>query len=288
MRYLRYLALFLLLSCQWLSAQEVVGHLTVDTAQTKVIYVHDTVYVKVPMMKAPVDSSRIIMEKGIGRYNRRITNYRFLPKGKWIGGVTFSVYNYDSDDSRLLFSLIKDMDIDLRMLSVDPFIGYVYKDNQVVGFKFGYSRVKGDLNSLAISVDDINVSLKDIKYSDDLYSFALFHRSYVGVDAKGTFALFNETSLGYNVGTGRFQRIHEGELKYTDTTVNQLKVVMNPGVAIRIMPNVQAELSFGVAGFTYNWEKQKKSTGEIGKRTNSGANFKLNLLNINIGITVCI
>ena len=34
--------------------------------------------------------------------------------------------------------------------------------------------------------------------------------------------------------------------------------------------------------------KQKKSSGEVGKRTNSGANFKINLFNINIGITVCI
>lgn len=47
-------------------------------------------------------------------------------------------------------------------------------------------------------------------------------------------------------------------MKYTDTSINQLNVGINPGIAIFIMPNVGAEVSFGVAGFTYNWEKQKK------------------------------
>lgn len=94
--------------------------------------------------------------------------------------------------------------------------------------------------------------------------------------------------MGYSTGATRFSRGADDDLKYTDTSINQLKVGINPGIAIFIMPNVGAEVSFGVAGFTYNWEKQKKSTGETGKRTNSGANFKINLFNINIGITVCI
>lgn len=280
--------LMLLASCQWLNAQENVSLPTDTASHVKVVYVHDTVYVKVPQEKMPVDSSLIIRTTPIGRYNRGITNYRFLSKGRWIGGVTFSVFNYESDDSRLLFSIVKDMDINFRALSVHPFVGYAYSDNKVVGFKFGYTHTKGDVDNVSISADDIEVSLKDIHYTDDMYSFALFHRSYVGLDSKGLFALFNETSIGYNTGTSRFQRMKSGELKYTDTTINQLKVGMNPGVAINVMPNVGAEVSFGVAGFTYNWEKQTKSNGEEGKRHNSGANFKINLLNINIGITICI
>ena len=93
---------------------------------------------------------------------------------------------------------------------------------------------------------------------------------------------------GAGFGSARFSRGKDETLKYTDSTINQLRVGINPGIAIFIMPNVGAEVSFGVAGFTYNWEKQKKSNGEEGKRTNSGANFKINLFNINIGITVCI
>lgn len=46
-------------------------------------------------------------------------------------------------------------------------------------------------------------------------------------------------------------------------------------------------MSFGVAGFKYRWEKQRDESGEVGKRNSSGANFKINLFNINIGITFC-
>ena len=95
----------------------------------KLVVVHDTVYVPIPEAKMPVDSSRIIYTKPVGRYDRGITNYRFIPKNKWIGGVTVSVFNFESDNSRLLFSLLKDIDLNLRTLSVKPFVGYAIKDN---------------------------------------------------------------------------------------------------------------------------------------------------------------
>lgn len=281
----------LLLTCLQVNAQTsdtLPGVRRDSLEQYKVVVIHDTVYVPMVEKKMPIDSSRIIYTKPVGRYDRGITNYRFIPKHKWIGGVTVSVFNFESDNSRLLFSLLKDIDLNLRTLSVKPFVGYAIKDNTVVGLKFGYSRISGGINNLALSVEDLDLSLKDIKYTDDSYSFSLFHRSYIGLDPKGLFGLFNETTLGYSTGSTRFSRGADETLKYTDTSINQLKVGINPGIAIFIMPNVGAEISFGVAGFTYNWEKQKKSSGETGKRTNSGANFKINLFNINIGLTVCI
>lgn len=283
--------LFFCIGCLQMKAQEVdsVSVARGDSlVKYKLVVVHDTVYVPIPEAKMPIDSSRIIYTKPVGRYDRGITNYRFIPKNKWIGGVTVSVFNFESDNSRLLFSLLKDIDLNLRTLSVKPFVGYAIKDNTVVGLKFGYSRISGGIDNLALNIEDLDIALKDIKYTDDSYSFSLFHRSYIGLDPKGLFGLFNETTLGYSTGSTRFSRGADETLKYTDTSINQLKVGINPGIAIFIMPNVGAEVSFGVAGFTYNWEKQKKSSGETGKRTNSGANFKINLFNINIGLTVCI
>lgn len=290
MRTLLYICV-LLLTCLQVNAQtsDTLSVVRRDSLeQYKVVIIRDTVYVPIPEATMPVDSSRIIYTKPVGRYDRGITNYRFIPKNKWIGGVTVSVFNFESDNSRLLFSLLKDIDLNLRTLSVKPFVGYAIKDNTVVGLKFGYSRISGGIDNLALNIEDLDIALKDIKYTDDSYSFSLFHRSYIGLDPKGLFGLFNETTLGYSTGSTRFSRGADETLKYTDTSINQLKVGINPGIAIFIMPNVGAEVSFGVAGFTYNWEKQKKSSGETGKRTNSGANFKINLFNINIGLTVCI
>lgn len=51
------------------------------------IYVHDTIYIERPEAKAsPVDSTDIIYTKPIGRFDRGIINYRFIPKRNgWAG-----------------------------------------------------------------------------------------------------------------------------------------------------------------------------------------------------------
>jgi len=52
-------------------------------------------------VKGSLDFLRI---KRIGRYDRGIMNYRFIPKGKWISGFTMSYWDYNSADNKLLFA----------------------------------------------------------------------------------------------------------------------------------------------------------------------------------------
>ena len=265
-----------------------------DSVIRQYIVIHDTVYRTLPK-KQPADMIRV---KPHGRYDRGIVNYRFIPKGKWIGGVTASYVDFDSEDSRLLFSLLKDFDCHARTTSIKPFAGYAIRDNIIIGTKLGYNHTIAQLDNLALNIEDLDVSLKDIRYTEDTYSIGFFHRSYVGLDEGRRFGLFNETSLSFNTGTTRFTRGKEqsetpvtdegSEFKSTETTLYELHVGLNPGIAVFIMQNVSAEMSFGVVGFKYNVEKQRNNLGETGKRRNSGANFKINLFNINIGITICI
>lgn len=267
-----------------------------DSLIRETILIHDTVYVQAP--KVTTKPEDMIRTKAIGRYDRGIINYRFIPKGKWIGGATASYVDFDSEDSRLLFSLLKDFDCHARTVSVKPFIGYALRNNIVIGAKLGYNHTIAQLDNLALNMDDLDFSLKDIRYTEDTYSIGLFHRSYVGLDAGRRFGLFNETTLSFNTGSTRFSRGKEnGEtdateaenaFKSTETTLYELHIGINPGITVFIMQNVSAEMSFGVIGFKYNSETQKNNLGETGKRRNSGANFKINLFNINIGITLCL
>ena len=171
MRTLLYICV-LLLTCLQVNAQtsDTLSVVRRDSLeQYKVVIIRDTVYVPIPEAKMPMDSSRIIYTKPVGRYDRGITNYRFIPKNKWIGGVTVSVFNFESDNSRLLFSLLKDIDLNLRTLSVKPFVGYAIKDNTVVGLKFGYSRISGGIDNLALNIEDLDIALKEV-----VSSFYLF------------------------------------------------------------------------------------------------------------------
>ena len=57
-------------------------------------------------------------------------------------------------------------------------------------------------------------------------------------------------------------------------------------MAVFIMNNVSTEVSFGVLGVKFRKESQKTNGEETGSWRKSGANFKINLLNINLGITI--
>ncbi len=273
-------ALVLLVGAQSLAAQ-----------QRDTIVIRDTVFLskeEFEKKKDIVESSNLIRIKPVGRFDRGIVSYRFIPKKKWIGGLTFSYVNYDSDDSRLLFSVLKDFDCNFKTFSLKPFMGYAVADNMVVGVKLGYNHTIADLGNVSIDMgDDLDFSLTNMRYAEDLYSFGVFHRSYVGLDRGKLFGLFNETTLTYKNGSSSFARGEGEDYKRTETTINELHLGISPGVAVFITQNICAELSFGVVGFKYRSESQKNNLGETGKRRNSGADFKINLFNINIGLTVC-
>ena len=260
--------------------------------QRDTIIIRDTVFLDKEEFERKKDivegNTNLIHIKPIGRYDRGIVSYRFIPKKKWIGGLTFSYVNYDSDDSRLLFSMLKDFDCNFKTFSLKPFVGYAVADNMVVGAKLGYNHTIADLGNVSLNIDDdFDFSLSNMRYAEDLYSLGIFHRSYIGLDDGKLFGLFNETTLTYKNGSSSFARGEGEEYKRTETTINELHLGISPGVAVFITQNICAELSFGVVGFKYRTEKQKNNLGEIGKRRTSGADFKINLFNINIGLTVC-
>lgn len=236
-----------------------------DTAAT-------TVEEEVPLMKA------------IGRFNRKIEKRLLVKKHGWMGGLTFSWAEYNSEDTQFL-SLIKNFSCKANMLSVNPFIGYFYKDNACLGVKFGFERVSASLGGLNIDIDDdMSFGLNDMAFRQEMLRTTLFHRSYVGLDKSHRFGLFNETALSFNTGTSSYERPVTEELKNTSTRIREIQIGLNPGATVFIMENVAAELSFGIAGFKYRQENQTVNGEESGWRKSSGANFKINLLNINIGV----
>jgi len=55
-------------------------------------------------------------------------------------------------------------DFEARTINVAPFIGYFFKDNQVVGVKLGYKHTDGHLGNVSFKIDDdVNFTLKGIE-----------------------------------------------------------------------------------------------------------------------------
>lgn len=227
-----------------------------------------------------------LRSRNLGRYDRGLFNYLFLPKGRWGFGLTAS-YGEISTDNLEIFDLLNDIDLGGHIFSIKPFIEYTISNNISVGLRFGYTSGKGNVDSFKVDVDeDMNFNLHDIMYRNESYTAAVLFRQYIGIARRGRFGVFNEVELAFSSGNSDFQRPYAGELRTTHTTYMKAGLNFSPGVSVFMMKNVAFNLSFGVFGFYLKNERQMENGIEIGNRTTSGANFRFNLFNINFGIAV--
>lgn len=230
----------------------------------------------------------IIPERNFGRFDRGLFNYIFIPKGKWGFGITASYGELSTDDVQLL-SILKDVDLNGKIYSLNPYLSYFIRHNTAVGLKFNYSRGVADLRNLSLDFsDDLNFSLRDVSYYQQSFSVSTFYRHYVGLDRSGRFGVFNEVDLSFGSGSSRFKRLYNGQPKDTRTIVTQGALNFSPGVCVFLQDYVSFNLSFGVFGL--NWRKENQTTDGVpdGSRITSGANFKFNIFNINFGLMVVI
>lgn len=223
------------------------------------------------------------------RIDREIDKNRFIYKGEVALGLTASYGTISSDDTDFLL-ILENINANGTVATVKPFFGYAYRDNQMLGVRFGYRHINASLDNLGFNLgeqNDLSGSLGDMAFTNDNFSFSFFHRSYVGLDSKGRFGLFAELEASYSTGTSRFSYMSGDELKTSNSNNIQVKLAFNPGIAVYIFPNVCGTLSFGLGGIQYAHVTQKNDAGEkIGSRDASKMRFRLNLADINIGMTI--
>ena len=245
----------------------------------------------------------------------------FVPKGQWVfgGTVSYSTHNNRDYDVLVIDDITSEgytfkvspmigyalgnnstlgvrfiygrtlLKLDGTMAQVNPFVGYFYRDNNMVGLRLGYRHIGMGLGNLEVdlgSQNDLDISLDNMDYSGNAYSFGLFHRSYTGIDPKGSFGLFAELELSGMIGRSDFSYLSGDTPKSTHSKSFKMNISFNPGVAVYIFPNVCGTLSFGLGGFQYSKIDQTDQDGKTGSRTASKMRFRLNLANINVGMTV--
>lgn len=243
----------------------------------------------IPMVTIGADTvPMVIRERNLGRFDRGLLNYLFIPRGKWGFGATASYGELTTDDVQL-FSVLTDLTFKGKMYSVKPYISYFFRSNQSVGLRFNYTRGIADLGSLGMDFDeDLSFNLTDVSYYQQSFAVSTFYRSYVGLDTGGRFGVFNEVDLEFASGSSNFRRLYGGEPRHTRNYTTQASLNFSPGVCIFIQENVSFNLSFGVFGLKLRHERQLTDGVEEGSRFTSGANFRFNIFNLNFGLMVVI
>ena len=223
------------------------------------------------------------------RIDREINKNRFVFKGEILCGLTIS-YGTLSTDEADMFPIFENIGLSGNITTINPFAGYFYRDNNCIGVRFGYTHISGKLDSFDINLGEqngLNIPIPWLDLTSNRYSIGLFHRSYVPLDEKGRFGAFGEFELALTMGDNIFAYESGESSKETKAKNATVKVWFNPGVAVYAFPNVCATLSFGLGGFKYTHIRQFNAQGEeIGSRRYSKMNFRLNIADIRIGMTV--
>ena len=250
-----------------------------------------TVLTPKQQISAYVDSSSAVKTRFLPmrqRVDRNIGVNKFVYKGEFMLGLTASYGNISTDNSDLML-LVNDIDVSLRSTTVRPFLAYAYRDNMAVGIRFGYQYINGGLGNvdvnlglLADGLEGMNIS--DLGLRNESFSWALFHRNYLGLDRRGIVGVIIESEMLVKTGTSRF--MSGGDAVDSSLSRNfaaQLNV--NPGLAIYIFPQVCVTATVGIGGLRYNNVRQYDAAGEvIGRRDHSSLNFKINITDIQIGL----
>lgn len=218
------------------------------------------------------------------RYDRGIVMNTFIPKGQWMVGATFS-YSEHVDENFEFMSLLKDIDSEGYTFKVTPLVSYFIRDNISIGGRLAYSRSYTKLDNLSLELgDDISLDINEWNDKSNTYTAAFFIRTYLNLGESKRFGLFNEARISY----GYSKSTSSSDLGSGLTGVHQLKHNLNigiaPGITCFINDFTAVEASISVAGLNFNWYDQTKDQVYKGKRASSSANFKINLLSIDLGI----
>lgn len=223
------------------------------------------------------------------RIDREINKNQFSFKGETMLGITASYGTISSEDTDI--GLILD-DIKLKgsVITVKPFVGYMYRDNNCIGLRFGYTHMMGNLGNATLDLgeaNDIEVSVGNMRYKNNAYAIGIYHRTYVAIDSKGRFGVFGEFELSGSVGRMEFSYLSDDTWKTSLSDIYKCEFSFNPGLAVYIFPNVCATISFGLGGLRYTHTKQYDGDHNFtGKRSYSKMRFRLNIADINFGMTL--
>lgn len=242
------------------------------------------------------DTTKVHREQGkrsrVNRIDRGIDKSSFAYKNEWICGVSASYATLSADDSDIAL-IVDNLNLGGSIVSVKPYFGWFYRNNLSIGARFGYTHMAGKFDNANLNlgnfINGIEFSTEGIAldYLSNAYSFALFHRAYVPIDRRGRFGVFGELELEGSYGRSKFGFMYNNEWSSSISDIYKVRFNFNPGVAAYIFPNVCATVSFGLGGLQYNHIKQfYADMNPLGTRNHSKLAFRLNITEINIGVTV--
>lgn len=207
----------------------------------------------------------------------------FMPKGYLMFGGTVSYRDFSFYDYKFL--ILQDMNIEAYTLSATPYLYYVFAKNMAVGVRFSYERTLGHIDETNLSLgSDLSFGISDYYMLQHTYYGSLSYRYYIPLGKSKVFGLFSDISLNFGAGQGKTINGRGETATGTYQNILDIGIDVVPGIAVFVTNEMSVEASVGILGL--EWKRIAQTTNQVyqGSYETSRANFKLNLLSINIGV----
>jgi len=215
------------------------------------------------------DNSEIIFDN-LNSYTR---------KGRWMAGGMLSMHIKNSGEISQLIRYVQEDQINDFTLKLDG--AYAFRDYNFagMGILYGESRKSG-----------IYENSDGEMYNEDFYgnsfSFRPFLKNLTPLDKNGRFNIVTQIELWYQYDQGITQTILNEYVTRKYSTGHTGLIGLRPGINVFVIRNVAVETTLNVAGVKYSYEKSEVTDMPDAWRETAAIDFKIDILQLNIGIFV--
>ncbi len=198
-------------------------------------------------------------------------------KGTWHTGFTMNLDNTNSENiDNFLFNVGKFENIGI---GVNFSGGYFFADDISTGIKYSY------LNKEVNAIYDWNEANAHYQSARSNHRMTFFLRNYYPISANKRFSFFNETDLGFGLGSS-VSRHTKSEKDITKSFSEEFSLALGvkPGMVVVLTKGFAFEVSVGLLGLTYT--NSNITTDEIreGRTDKFNFDFDISLLSLDFGL----
>ena len=110
------------------------------------------------------------------RIDREINKIKFAYAGEIALGLTVSYGTLSSDDTDYLL-ILDNLNLNGSIFTINPSVGYFFKDNMSAGVRFGYTNINGTLDTGNFNLgeqNDVNLAFKNLHLQSSALSVGLY------------------------------------------------------------------------------------------------------------------
>ena len=217
------------------------------------------------------------------KMDRGIRQKTFVPKGQLIIGGTIGYNQFKASDYEFL--MVKNIEANVYTTGAKVSAAWTFTNDVAAGIMLDYSRTQANLDNIDINLsEDMIFSIKDYKNVRHVYTASAFLRTYINIGSSGRFGMFNDVRVSFGGGEGKIITGEGKELVGTYEKIQNIGLTLAPGVTFFATDFLAVGASVGILGFNYSRTEQITNQVYQGSFESFSANFKINLLSINLGL----